>query len=410
MNEARLRALLRETPVPAEDGAAQRGLPVVSEAFAERTAPRRQVLPRLALAFAIGVSIAALALSPAGAKVRDWIGEVFTAGVPNAEPALTAIPGGGRLLVQSRQGPWVVQPDGARRLLGHYDDATWSPHGLFVAAGAGNTLSAIEPDGDPHWSISAEGTVADPRWSPSGFRIAYRAGRSLWVVAGDGTGKTLLDLRTAPLAPVWSPQGLALLAYVDSGSTVRIVDTDRREVLGAARALAGIKELEWAPDGSALLEASPSSLRLRRLTLGKLVSRLGIEPARELGLPAGARIDDAAFSPGGDSIAALLLLPARAGRPARSEAVLIDATTGSRRPLFSAPGRLSGLAWSPDGSRLLIGWRDANQWLFVPIGGRSHVDAIAGISDDFAPGARRPGSFPRIEGWCCRASSGPPSR
>jgi hypothetical protein len=408
MNESQLRALLREAPVPAEDAAAQRGLRIVNEAFTQRTRPRRQVLPRLALAFAIALLLAALMLTPAGAKVRDWIGEVFTAGVPNAKPALTAIPGGGRLLIQSRQGPWVVQPDGARRLLGRYDGATWSPHGLFVAASSGNTLSAIEPDGDPHWSISARGAVADPRWSPSGFRIAYRAGRSLWVIAGDGTGKTLLDPRAAPLAPAWSPQGLALLAYVNGNGSLRIVDSDSGKIASASRALPGITELEWDPDGSSLLEASPRSMRLRRLTLSKLASRLSLDRARDLALPPHARIDTAAFSPSGKSIAALLRLPAQAGHPPRSEVVLIDPVSGSRRPLFSAPGRLSDLAWSPDGSRLLIGWRDANQWLFVPIGGGGHVQAIAGISGDFAPG-KPERSFPHIEGWCCRRSIGPPA-
>lgn len=178
MNEDRLRALLRETPVPIGEDAERRGLAVASEAFAQRRRQDRATLPRLALALAIATLLAALLLSPAGAAVRDWVDDALTAGAPNAEPGLTEIPGGGRLLVGTPAGPWVVQPDGSRRLLGEYREATWSPHGLFVGVASGHTLSAIEPDGAPRWSLSAAGTVSDPRWSPPGSRspIAPAAG------------------------------------------------------------------------------------------------------------------------------------------------------------------------------------------------------------------------------------------
>ncbi len=134
MSEERLRALLREEPIPGAAEAERRGLALLERAYAERRPAARPVMPRLAVALAAAALLAALLLSPAGAAVRNWIGDVFTAGVRNAQPALTEVPGGGRLLVQSSRGPWVVQPDGSRRLLGHYEEASWSPHGLFVAA------------------------------------------------------------------------------------------------------------------------------------------------------------------------------------------------------------------------------------------------------------------------------------
>ena len=207
--------------------------------IAGRPRTRRSPAPRLALALASALALAALVLSPAGASVRDWVGDVFTAKAPPAGPALTEVPGGGRLLVQSEAGAWVVQPDGSRRLLGRYDEATWSPRGLFVGAAAGHTLSAVEPDGTVHWSLSAPGTVSDPRWSPSGFRIAYRSGESLRVVDADGSGDSLLDPRVAPVAPAWSPLGLHQLAFVDAGGRLRLLDADSRETLGSAGALPG---------------------------------------------------------------------------------------------------------------------------------------------------------------------------
>lgn len=401
MNEKRLRMLLRETPVPAEEVAERRGLLVVTKAFAERRPPRQQALPRLGLVFAIGLLFAALTLSPAGAKVRDWIDDVFTAGVPNAEHALTDIPGGGRLLVQASGGSWLVQPDGSRRLLGNFGEATWSPHGLFVAATDGHTLNAVDPEGNLRWSISADGTPRDARWSASGFRIAYRAGPSLRVVAADGSDDALLDRRVAALPPTWFPLGLHMLAYVNAQGRLRIVNTDTRETLGSAKALAGIDVLEWATNGSMLLEASRRSLRIRATKTSKLANELVIGAPRGIRLPAGATVRDAAFSPNGVTVAALLYLPSSGTRTAQSEVVLMDAASGSLRRLFSVSGRLSNLAWSPQGRRLLVAWRDADQWLFLPVDGSDRVRAIGGISGEFAPGDRGSPSFPQIEGWCC---------
>jgi hypothetical protein len=402
MNEPQLKSLLAAAPIPEAEQAERRGLPLVEEAFAQRRPAQRAVLPRLALSFAVAALLAALMLSPAGATVRDWIGDVFTAGVPDAKRGLTEIPGGGRLLVQSPAGPWVVQPDGSRRLLGSYSDATWSPRGLFVGAASGHALSAIEPDGTPRWSLSATGAVSDPRWSPSGFQIAYRAGTSLHVVAGDGTDDIPIKARVAPLPPAWSPQGLALLAYVTEGGELRIAESNSGETFGSAAALTGITNLEWAAGGSNLLEASPATLRLRAVTVRKALAGLGIGPPRPLPLPAGANLRAAAVSPNGVTVAVLLQLGGSAERPPHSEVALIDARRRSLRRLLSVPGPLSDLAWSPDGSRLLVSWRAADQWLFIPTDGGGRVRAIDGIAAEFAPGNPSASSFPRIEGWCCR--------
>jgi hypothetical protein len=400
MNDTRLKTLLAETPIPAAEEAERRGLSMVEEAFEQRQPARRAVLLRLAVSFAIAALLAALMLSPAGATVRDWIDDVFTAGVPNAEPGLTELPGGGRLLVQSPSGPWVVQPDGSRRLLGSYSDATWSPRGLFVGAASSHTLSAIEPDGTPHWSLSASGPVNDPRWSPSGFQIAYRAGPSLRAVAGDGTDDALIDHSVKPLPPAWSPQGLPMLAYVARGGELRIADSHSGETLGSAAALPGITSLEWA-DGSDLLEASPAALRLRAVTVHKTHASLGIGPPRPLPLPGGATVHAAALSPDGATIAALFRFAGDGARPPHSEVALIQGSQ-TRQRLLNVPGPLSDLAWSPNGDRLLVAWRDADQWLFIPSDGRGRVRAIDGIAAEFAPGEPGPFSFPRIEGWCCR--------
>lgn len=399
MSENRLRALLREEPIPGAAEAERRGLALVERAYAERRPAGRPVLPRLAVALAITSLLAALLLSPAGAAVRNWIGDVFTAGVRNAQPALTEVPGGGRLLVQSSRGPWVVQPDGSRRLLGHYEEASWSPHGLFVAAASGRTLSAIEPGGTPHWSISAAGPVSDPRWSPSGFRIAYRAGHSLRVIRADGSGDRLLG-PAAPVAPAWFPPGPHLLAYVDAKGQLRVVETDTSRTLASTVASTGVKALDWSADGGALLELTSHGIWLRHLRLDKLADRVRLSAPRRVPLPVGAVVRAAAFAPHRRTIAALLERRGRANEP-RSEALLIDANGGPSRRLFTVSGHLDQLAWSPDGSRLLLAWRAADQWLFLPANGRGHLQAIGNIASVFSPGLRGQALFPQIEGWCC---------
>ncbi|MBK5220195.1 MAG: hypothetical protein JJE35_10490 [Thermoleophilia bacterium] len=395
MNEARLRSLLREAPIPVSEDSERRGLEVLEAALAEREPRRAPVTSprRLALALAVAALLGALLLSPAGAAVRDWVDDVLTT-APRPGPGLAKIPGGGRLLVQSRSGPWVVQADGSRRLLGNFEEATWSPRGLYVAAASGRTLTALKPDGTPRWSLSAAAPVSDPRWSPSGYRIAYRSGGGLRVTDANGTRDRLIDPAIAPVAPAWSPLGLSQLAYVGADGSLRFADGESRRMIERARALPGIKRLEWA--GETLLEASATALQLRSISVSKLAQGIEVGPPRGLPLPAGATVRDATLSPDGEKVASVLGVRGRLGP--RGLVVVFDDGGGGRR-LFNAPGRLSEVAWAPHGGRLLIAWPSTDQWLFLPTG-RGEGRSVSEVSAAFAPGARV-ASFPRIEGWCC---------
>jgi hypothetical protein len=71
------------------------------------------------------------------------------------------------------------------------------------------------------------------------------------------------------------------------------------------------------------------------------------------------------------------------------------------RSLFSGPGHLIDPTWSPDGRWLLVGWREADQWLFIDTRNPSRIVAIANIARQFDPGGEAAGAFPRISGWCC---------
>lgn len=407
MNERRLRSLLREVDPPRAAEARERGLATTLAAFRQRRpAPPHPAPRRLALAVALATLALAALLSPAGAAVRDWIGEANPLGATDPKPALTEVPGGGALLVETRAGPWVVQADGSRRLLGRYATATWSPRGLYVAVAADRTLSAVEPDGTPRWSVSAPDPIATPRWSPSGFRIAFGTGDALRVVAGDGTGGRAVARRARMVAPAWWPPGPHVLAYVDERERVVTVEADTGARTSMAPALPDVRALSWRSDGRRLLEEAAHRVQVREVTADKLGSvKLGSTRPLDIDRPGGS-IQGAAFAPVGDRIAAIIRRRATGDRPARSELLVLDAEAGHARTLLAVPGELTGPTWSPDGRRLLVGWPRADQWLFVPVADTGRIRAVSGIAAAFSPGDEGR-VWPRVASWCCAGDRHP---
>ena len=69
---------------------------------------------------------------------------------------------------------------------------------------------------------------------------------------------------------------------------------------------------------------------------------------------------------------------------------------GAGRPRQLFQGDVDGLAWSRDGRRLLLAWRDADQWLLLGPNGRVRR-ALHGVSAELGAA----GGFPRLAGWCC---------
>jgi hypothetical protein len=244
-------------PAPGELEAAERSWAVVAAAYqARERKPWLERHSRAVIGVAVAAALAVAAVTPPGRAFVERVREV--AGVSPSEPALVRLPAPGRLLVESARGPWVVRQDGSKRRLGDYDEASWSPQGLFVVATAGRRLVALEPDGDIRWTVTRPRRLADPRWAPSGFRIAYREDDTLRVVAGDGTNGHTLVQRVAPIATAWRPGETSnVLAYLDRDGTLHIVDVDTGDELWRAPAPEGTAQLVWSKDGSRLLAVSP---------------------------------------------------------------------------------------------------------------------------------------------------------
>jgi hypothetical protein len=400
VTRADLHRRLRDAPIPDEHGARERGWRVVRASFQAQPPPAHitRAPARIGIAIAVTALALVLVLTPAGAKVVEVVRDVVEPGQRNAQPALTSLPAPGQLLVTSAKGAWVVREDGSKRLLGAYDDGTWSPSGLFVAVTQGRELTAVEPDGTVRWSLASKRPVRDAAWSPSGIRIAYLAGDSLRVVAGDGTRDHRVVGRVSPVAPVWKPlrQPISageptyeprtnVLAYVDRHDRVTLRDVRPDRVLWRTHRYASpIRALQWSPDRRRLLVRTASSVDFLDAR-GRTVDELAW------------RTVDASMSPDHRQVALIR-------RTADNGSDLIVTGPdggGAARRFLSGAGRITTPTWSPDGSRLLVAWRDANQWLFIHPARPHKVEAVAHISRQFDPGATGRPSFPQIRGWCC---------
>ena len=377
---------LERIEIPGEHDARLRTWDVIHTAYAEREPLERpRPLVRPLLVAAAVAAVFAAGLTPPGRAVIDSVGE--TLGVKSAERTLFAVPGGGRLLVVSDDGAWTVAADGAKRRLGDYDDASWSPFGRFVVATRDDELVALEPDGDVRWKLSRR-DVRLARWGGDrrDTRIGYLSGRELRVVAGDGRGDHTLARSVAPIAPAWRPATFHFLAY-SRGFRVAVRDAEGGRDFWSRR-VGRIDELDWSRDGELLLVRAGRVLR---------VYDQGGTLRHELGGSGAAPMTAAAFGPNSRSVA---FIQQAAGR---SHVWLVDRLrpdASRAREVFAAPGALTDLAWSPDGRWLLVAWREADQWLFIPTTGRRRVRAVANVREQFD--SRR---FPALKGWVADETS-----
>ena len=376
-----MRLDLEHVAIPEETGAEERAWQVVRAAYAERepSKPRPQRgRMRVGIATAcVTAALVAVGVSPAGSGLLRSIRKEI--GLAHAAPALTRLPAPGALLVTSKAGPWIVQSDGSKRLLGLYAEASLSPHGLFVAVTRRHELLAVDPQGNVRWSLARVRRIALPRWAPDGYRIAYLDGSSLRIVAGDGTGDHELVRIAAQVPVAWRPSALHehVVVYVTRDDGLVLADVDTGHVLARHR-LPGPAQLAWSSDGQRLVAVTPHAIAV--------FDRDGAQLATiHLRRRAGA----IAFVPGTHQLSVVL-------GGARSDAVTYGLDRPGREPheVFSGSGRFSALTWSPNGRWLLIAWPTANQWLFVANDGRAK--AVADIAAQF-----QGSQAPAPAGWCC---------
>jgi len=396
MSDGEIRRALQRIHAPDELEAQRRAWPLVRAGFDAREPiawPRRQARPLAAAA--VAVALLAAALTPPGRALVGGVRDAFTSEKVKARPALTSLPASGLLLVNSPRGPWIVNRDGSKRLLGAYEEGSWSPHALHVAVTRGHELAALDPKGVVRWSLSRSGAVHAARWSPGpGDRIAYLNGHALRIVAGDGTGDAPLRRPVAQTPPAWRPGANHELAFSTAEGRIELVQTDSAQTIWRTGSGEVPKQLVWSEDGQRLLVLADRWLRV----LDSQGSRLGT-----IGLPIGP--SGIAFVRRSHRFVLVRYVPATG----RSDLVLLRAEPehGEPRFLYSAPGDFGTLAISPNGNWLLVGWINADQWLFLRLTA-AEVKAVSNIAEQF--GTPRPvgqplsSAFPASVSWCCPVS------
>jgi hypothetical protein len=396
-SDSELRRALQRIQAPDELDAQRRSWPLVRAAFDAREPvawQQRNLRPLLAAAAA--VVVLAAAVSPPGRALVGSVRDAVSSEKVKTRPALTSLPAPGVLLVNSKVGPWLVRFDGSKRRLGDWWEGSWSPDAEYVVVSREREVAALELDGDVRWSIARAGIVRGARWSsevnPDDTRVAYLNRRVLRVVGGNGSGDKELRRLVAPVPPAWRP-GTFELAFSTVDGRIELVDADSAKTVWRTIPGEVPTKLVWSEDGERLLALGERSLRVLDSNGRKLWSiGLPIGPSGVVFVRATHRFVMVRYSPA----------------TGRSDLVLFQAETdpGEARFLYSAPGDFGALAISPNGNWLLVGWINADQWLFLRLTA-AKVQAVSNISEQF--GSETEGkpiskTFPTSVSWCCPAS------
>ena len=346
--DQRLEGLLLEVPEPGSEV----GERALERALAALPPPARRQRRRLRAALVLAavalglLALAAGSLAAAGAlhvslgRTNRQVAKPLS--LPSGAAGITAVVGR-RLSVVTRSG---------FRLQGlPVSTAALSPHALYVAAGIGDSLVALEPDGSHAWSHTTAGPVVAISWAPFGNRIAYvvQVGRhfALHVIWGNGVDDVVVDRSVRAVRPSWRADSLAF-AYVGVGGRAIVYDLAHQTRRVIRRAAAGeVRLVAFAPRGSALALVTPSQVVLGRWALDPGAHVVGIGWIGDRLLVAGRSV--------------LALYQRNAGKPLEtarvSGRVLALATAGSRiavavsqagsnRILVTTPGRLRHRAFT----------------------------------------------------------------
>ena len=249
--ERRVEGLFAEAPEP-DPGAGEKALHRALRALQPVAAPRRG-LRAAVLAFAAVVVllvIAAGSLAAAGA-LHVSIGAKPRPPTPASQLRL---PQGANGIAAIVDGGLSVVTRGGFRLQDPATAAALSPHAYYVAAGIGDSLVALAPNGRVAWSQPTGGKVVAIAWAPDGLRIAYvvRAGHRfvLHGISGNGVHDRTIDRSVRAVRPSWRADSLAFV-YVGGGGRAVVYDVghESRHVVAVRPPVTGVA---FAPAGDVL--------------------------------------------------------------------------------------------------------------------------------------------------------------
>jgi Tol biopolymer transport system component len=206
------------------------------------------------------------------------------------------------------------------------------PNGVYVIGASGGARRLVE-----------QTLARSVDWSPDGRMLVFDTPAGLYTCTSLGDSLHTV-LSGAAYFPSWSPQG-GVIAY-DDISNIWVVPARGGTPVSITSALGGGRDPDWSPDGQALVIrlAFPGAAggELGTVSLsGQLLGRV-TNNAHEDRSPA--------WSPTGSEVA-WNPWPRDAHGRAHPEFWITDTSRASPRLLLNGEGQI---AWSPDGSKLVL--------------------------------------------------------
>ncbi len=253
--------------------------------------------------------------------------------------------------------------------LGYDSHPDWSPDGeriAFVSGRDGNSdVFTMTVNREQLTNLTKSVTYeSHPTWSPDGEKIAFsrRMGdTSIRIYVIDSTGENEVKLVDAPffnIYPAWSPRGdnIAFVNHPERENPMfRIctVDTDGQnlQVLYENQEEEGAPGISWSGDGTEILLRRDGG----RIAFLDTVTR----EVRTLQLPV-IGIDNPDWSRNGNEITFLAIAHTIESFEPRDGVYIIDREGNLLRTILTGGHFIThhGLAWSPDGNRILVGRED----------------------------------------------------
>ena len=246
----------------------------------------------------------------------------------------------------------------------------WSPDGESIVFSSNREgipdfdIYTMSVNREQLTNLTKSGMVElNPAWSPNGEQIVFSRvmrDNSIRIYAMDSNGKNevlLVDLPFSNFSPAWSPQGdkLAFVNYPERGDAkfqICVVDRDGKHLRILNENLDGqIGEVVWSRDGSQMLFSQIDGRIAFYDTETHVVRTIDMPVENVFNLDLSPNGEELFFS-GVKWLEKLerhydVFLIDRDGNPLRT--ILMDAVPSSLT---------DGLAWSPDGSKILVGLDD----------------------------------------------------
>jgi hypothetical protein len=219
----------------------------------------------------------------------------------------------------------------------------WSPEGVFVTEGPEDSGLIDIRDGETGRSVLSfrghDGDVNQVAFSSDGSRLASTGDDGELKVWDPSSGRLLSTLSGAGSAygPSFSADGSLVAAAWDGKGSVRVLDLSTDRVVSSTRVL-GVIDTALSPDGKRVAVASESGTgAVFDVETGERAFRLSRGDSQ-----------DVAWSPDGRYVAAT----------SYQSTQVWEAVTGRLQHTLGHGGFVYSVAWSPDSSRLVAGGSD----------------------------------------------------